>query len=382
MPLRVAPPCALRVASLSAGRPGVKFSRICRSVNINITRAKRCVTVCGTSTSNSSTTASPRFVLANGTVDYYEVLGVDDDAPPSEIKKAYRALAKECHPDYLGDDGHNICVLLNEAYQILSDPTARQRYNVQLEQALADDDESYTGKPLSKWMPEINMGMSKNEDPNEDRAVFVDEFSCIGCKNCIYLAAATFRLEEAHGRSRVFAQWLDTEESIQTAIDSCPVSCIHWVKKADLPPLEYVMQKKMTTRVNVGLMQAGQGVNLDVFAATVSFMKERQRKQEARERAPKYSPQQAQARRQAAENLARQQWGIFGDINSWFERAAESLNSAVMGVEDLQKVGSRKRSGRWQEQPAGSIKGSGGSGYSVPPERALVPLSVSDRFEP
>lgn len=27
---------------------------------------------------------------------------------------AYRNLAKECHPDYLGVEGHNICVLLNE----------------------------------------------------------------------------------------------------------------------------------------------------------------------------------------------------------------------------------------------------------------------------
>jgi hypothetical protein len=35
-----------------------------------------------------------------------------------EIKKAYRSLAKECHPDYLGDEGHNICILLNEAYEV------------------------------------------------------------------------------------------------------------------------------------------------------------------------------------------------------------------------------------------------------------------------
>ena len=27
---------------------------------------------------------------------------------------AYRGLAKECHPDYLGNEGHNICILLNE----------------------------------------------------------------------------------------------------------------------------------------------------------------------------------------------------------------------------------------------------------------------------
>ncbi len=35
---------------------------------------------------------------------------------------------------------------------------------------------------------------------------------------------------------------LDDEEHIQAAIDSCPVSCIHWVDKSQLAPLEYVMQ--------------------------------------------------------------------------------------------------------------------------------------------
>lgn len=45
-------------------------------------------------------------------------LQVDDDAATSEIKKAYRTLAKECHPDYLGDSGHNICILLNEVCNV------------------------------------------------------------------------------------------------------------------------------------------------------------------------------------------------------------------------------------------------------------------------
>lgn len=39
---------------------------------------------------------------------------VDDDAGMHEIKAAYRALAKQCHPDYTGVEGHNLCILLNE----------------------------------------------------------------------------------------------------------------------------------------------------------------------------------------------------------------------------------------------------------------------------
>jgi ferredoxin len=72
--------------------------------------------------------------------------------------------------------------------------------------------------------------------------VFVDEQSCIGCKNCAWCAPATFRIEEHHGRSRVFAQWLDDEEALDTAIQSCPVDCIHWVQKRELPALEYACQ--------------------------------------------------------------------------------------------------------------------------------------------
>jgi ferredoxin len=186
-------------------------------------------------------------------------------------------MAKECHPDYLGDEGHNICILLNEAYEVLMDAGARQAYNAKLETALADDDDDYTGEPLSKWMPGINPTMAKNEDPAEDRAVFVDENSCIGCKQCVWHAPACFRIEQDYGRSRVYAQWLNTEDELQGAIDSCPVNCIHWVKKDELAALEYVMLNRVE-RVNVGVMMAGQGFVADVFDATATFMKERKRK--------------------------------------------------------------------------------------------------------
>jgi ferredoxin len=93
-------------------------------------------------------------------------------------------------------------------------------------------------------MPTANPGLAKNSDPSESRAIFVDEQSCIGCKNCMWCAPATFRIEDDFGRSRAYAQWADTEDDIDTAVLSCPVDCIHWVDKAELPALEHVSQRQ------------------------------------------------------------------------------------------------------------------------------------------
>lgn len=63
--------------------------------------------------------------------DYYEVLGVDRNAPDAEIKKAYRKLAKQYHPDVNKDDktAESKFKEVNEAYEILSDPQKKARYD-------------------------------------------------------------------------------------------------------------------------------------------------------------------------------------------------------------------------------------------------------------
>ncbi|MEK7460903.1 MAG: DnaJ domain-containing protein [Patescibacteria group bacterium] len=61
--------------------------------------------------------------------DYYQVLGVAKSASPEEIKKAYRKLALEHHPDRAGQEAEGKFKEVNEAYQVLSDPKKRANYD-------------------------------------------------------------------------------------------------------------------------------------------------------------------------------------------------------------------------------------------------------------
>lgn len=218
----------------------------------------------------------------------------------------------------------------------------------------------------------------------------------------------------------MFAQWIDNEDNLQSAIDACPVSCIHWVEREQLPALEYVMQN-VVARENVGVMMAGQGRPVeDVFQATDRFLKQRERKyvcvmecggwwwtcthktiymythlvpctctklsayarllitithtnhREQKEALrQRYSKQQEAARRAAAEAVAEKQ-------ASWFNSALGSLfgmsdvmrsNMGYYNGQGDGKVGRRKRRGPVRYNP--------NTGGTIPPERALVPVSVN-----
>ena len=63
--------------------------------------------------------------------DFYSVLGVAKTATPDEIKRAFRRLSMEHHPDKNGnsEESNRAFQEINEAYNVLSDPEKRGNYD-------------------------------------------------------------------------------------------------------------------------------------------------------------------------------------------------------------------------------------------------------------
>ncbi|XP_010274415.1 PREDICTED: uncharacterized protein LOC104609738 [Nelumbo nucifera] len=191
--------------------------------------------------------------------DYYTVLGLLPDATPEQIKKAYYDCMKACHPDLSGNDPEttNFCIFINEVYAVLSDPVQRMVY---------DEIHGYALMAINPFV----------DDSSPKDHAFVDEFSCIGCKNCANVAPDVFKIEEEYGRARVCSQ-SGNLELVQQAIDSCPVDCIHWTSAAQLSLLEDEMRR--VERVNVALMLSGMGTSsADVFRMASIRWEKRQSK--------------------------------------------------------------------------------------------------------
>ncbi|CAI9089172.1 OLC1v1023683C1 [Oldenlandia corymbosa var. corymbosa] len=191
--------------------------------------------------------------------DYYQVLGLLPDATPDQIKKAYYNCMKSCHPDLSGNDPEvtNFCMFINEVYSVLSDPVQRMVY---------DEIHGYALTAINPFL---------DDSSNKDH-VFVDEFSCIGCKNCCNVCGDVFTIEEDFGRARAYSQ-SGKNDSVQQAIDSCPVDCIHWTSAQQLSLLEDEMRR--IERVNVAFMLSGMGSGaVDVFRMASSRWEKRQSK--------------------------------------------------------------------------------------------------------
>ena len=69
------------------------------------------------------------YVTNNDLPNYYEILGVETNASPEEIKKNFRELAKKTHPDKTKEDSEEEMMKINKAYEVLSDKTSKEKYD-------------------------------------------------------------------------------------------------------------------------------------------------------------------------------------------------------------------------------------------------------------
>lgn len=103
--------------------------------------------------------------------DYYEILGVNKDASSEEIKKVYRRLARQYHPDLNpgNKEAEEKFKVVGEAYEILSDPSRRSHYD---QFSRYWKQKGFTGgkqtpKPKGWGEPRTNGRSNQNVDPGE-----------------------------------------------------------------------------------------------------------------------------------------------------------------------------------------------------------------------
>lgn len=98
----------------------------------------------------------------NPQIDYYEILGIREDASLEDIKKAYRRLAKENHPDSRGGDkaAEEQFKKISAAYSILSDKQKRHQYDVMRRSGfLGSDGFNFQGSNPGSYRVEFGEGM-------------------------------------------------------------------------------------------------------------------------------------------------------------------------------------------------------------------------------
>uniref|UniRef100_A0A383VAV8 J domain-containing protein n=1 Tax=Tetradesmus obliquus TaxID=3088 RepID=A0A383VAV8_TETOB len=235
--------------------------------------------------------------------NFYEILGVGPLSSPKDIKRAYKTMMKDFHPDLSGDDeSTEFCILLNEIYETLMDPERRATYD-----ALA-------GFSANSINPFMDTSLPADQ-------VFVDEFTCIGCRNCTNVCPSSFAIEEDYGRARVMRQGVDTEDKLQEAIDTCPVSCIHWVTASQLSLLEASMARM--ERVAVWSLMSGGGGGRDVFNEASIAWEKRQ------------AAMRAKLQREEAASAFASWWSAVGGASAganMYAQAASAARRAASGA--------------------------------------------------
>ncbi|MGH7540029.1 MAG: DnaJ domain-containing protein, partial [Gemmatimonadota bacterium] len=145
--------------------------------------------------------------MATRAKDYYEILGVAENAKRDEIKKAYRHLAKQYHPDAnLGDPkAAEKFKEVAEAHRVLSDPEKRKKY---------DDVRKYGG--LGSF---TTRGPRPGPGPGDARGFRFEDLSDLGGLGDIFSSIFDFGKRGAGERKRGPARGRNVEYLVEISLD-------------------------------------------------------------------------------------------------------------------------------------------------------------------
>ena len=118
--------------------------------------------------------------------DFYAILGVSKDASEADIKKVYRKLARENHPDANPGDAkaEQRFKEISEAYSVLSDPTQRSEYD-QI-RAMAQGGPRFTAGGGPGGFEDIFGGMFGQGAPRAGRPVLADSLTAYSTRAAVW----------------------------------------------------------------------------------------------------------------------------------------------------------------------------------------------------
>ena len=99
--------------------------------------------------------------------DYWSLLGLDPDADPEALKRAFRREARRWHPDLNGNDSHaeERFKLVNEAYAVLSNPDRRQAWQLGRRDSANSADPFSSGFPVFEDYLAVVLGLERESIP-------------------------------------------------------------------------------------------------------------------------------------------------------------------------------------------------------------------------
>ena len=176
---------------------------------------------------------------------YYAILGVSHNANFLEIKKSYRKLAKEYHPDRNKSPlAEETIKRINEAFEILSDRRKRKQYDLEASNIYDANDSTFEEKEenLSDQIQRNSYDLTKSQlksnlghdnlllDTIKSRFhILIEPSLCLAFGGCETISPKVFVIDKSkhiNPKAKVQSETADTLDRIVMAAQACPTKAI------------------------------------------------------------------------------------------------------------------------------------------------------------